>query len=126
MGSRWSRSEGQPGHGRGAGAGRRGDQAGGQRGQGRGGERLFLLEASARVLDRVRGREEDLEGFRVEGPLAVPGPRQDVFQAVAGALHEAHVHGARGPFQVVRRAEERLEQARRIALTTLEREEIGD
>ena len=37
----------------------------------------------------------------------------------------AHVHGARGPLQVVRGAEERLEQARRIALAALEREEIA-
>ena len=98
---------------------------GSQRGQGRGGERLLLLEASARVLDRVRGCEEDLEGLRVEGPLAVPRPGQDVLQAVACALDDAHVHRARGSFEVVRGAEERLQQARRIALPALEREEIA-
>src|SRR4029077_19289115 len=86
------------------GGGRGGNQARGQRGQGGGGERLLLLEARTRVLDGVRGREEDREGLRVESPLPVPGPRQDVFQAVARGLHQAHVHGARGALEVVRRA----------------------
>jgi hypothetical protein len=107
-----------------SGLARDGGEAGGQGGEGRAGERVFLLEARARIFDRIRRREEDREGGRIERPLAVPSPRQDVFQAVAGAFHQLHAHRARGPLQVVRGAEERLKQLRRFALTTLEGEEI--
>ena len=77
---------------------------------------VLLPEPVARLLDRVRGRVEELEGVGVERTLAVAGAREDVLQRMAGGLHDADVHGARGALQVVRGAEEGLQEGGGVAV----------